>query len=215
MTFFWTRIQGDRDGSCLSSSVTTGSLYAYSAVTCLNDWVFALLPWLMVRKLQMDRGTKIMVACVLAVASMWVGYFGKILLTWLVHQQQQLFEFHTFLAMAMKRIFYTLSLRSHCGLALRLGWVLVLHLVQHWDHWYEHGFHPLPAPHEDIQALISLREGVNPDMSDVHRLSQSIVKMVNLMNGPSTWACTNMQTLFMWGTWGYDMKLWVMYINEC
>lgn len=69
MSYFWTRVQGTQ-GECMNLQVLVVSGYLYSAVTILYDLTMALLPWLLVRKLQLDLQTKIMVSVVLALGSM-------------------------------------------------------------------------------------------------------------------------------------------------
>lgn len=68
--FFWTRYQGDLDGKCFSTSIIVNVFYAYSAIVCVVDWTLAILPWFLVKGLQMNSRTKMMVALVLAMGSM-------------------------------------------------------------------------------------------------------------------------------------------------
>lgn len=68
--FFWTRYQGDTDGKCFKTSVVVNVFYGYSAVVCVVDWTLAMLPWLLVKGLQMNSRTKLMVALVLGMGSM-------------------------------------------------------------------------------------------------------------------------------------------------
>ena len=68
--FFWTRYQGDTNGKCFSTSIIVNVFYGYSAIVCVVDWTMAILPWFLVRKLQMNNRTKLMVALVLAMGSM-------------------------------------------------------------------------------------------------------------------------------------------------
>ena len=67
--FFWTRLQGDTDGTCLATSVTVNVFYGYSAICCIGDWIFAILPYFLVKDLQMNKRTKRLVALVLAMAA--------------------------------------------------------------------------------------------------------------------------------------------------
>lgn len=68
--FFWTRFQGETGGSCMDPNITVIAVYVYSAITCVGDWTFAILPWFLVRKLQMNIRTKIMISFILAMGSM-------------------------------------------------------------------------------------------------------------------------------------------------
>lgn len=67
--FFWTRAQGATNGKCMSTSVVISTTYVYSAITCVSDWIMALLPWFVIRKLQMNGRTKAMVSIILALGS--------------------------------------------------------------------------------------------------------------------------------------------------
>lgn len=70
VSFFWRRAGGDIDGQCMSPLVVVTGAYVYSVVCVVCDWTMALLPWLLVRKTQMDVRTKLMVVFVLAIGSM-------------------------------------------------------------------------------------------------------------------------------------------------
>lgn len=69
-SYFWTRARGDVDGSCINPVTLVNTVYVYSVINCIWDWTMALLPWLMVRKLQLATRTKIMVAVILGLGSM-------------------------------------------------------------------------------------------------------------------------------------------------
>lgn len=68
--FFWTQAQGATEGVCRARQPTVRIAYAYSASFVIYDLVMAILPWFMVRKLQLDMRTKLMVATLLAFGSM-------------------------------------------------------------------------------------------------------------------------------------------------
>lgn len=68
--FFWTQYQGDTDGSCLDGSVVVNTFYVYSVICCIGDWTFAILPYFLVKDLQMNKRTKMLVSLVLAMAAM-------------------------------------------------------------------------------------------------------------------------------------------------
>lgn len=70
ISFFWTRVNWDTDGRCTDGNVVITSTYVYAVITLVFDWTMALLPWFMVRKLQMDLRTKLMIAFVLGLGSM-------------------------------------------------------------------------------------------------------------------------------------------------
>lgn len=69
LSFFWTRASGDTDGRCLDPNVSARAAYVYSGIIVAYDVTMALLPWLMVRKLQLDLRTRLMVTIVLALGS--------------------------------------------------------------------------------------------------------------------------------------------------
>lgn len=68
-SWFWQRLQGVSDGTCMNTAVIINATYAYSAITIVIDITFAMLPWVMVRSLSMNRRTKLLVAIVLGLAS--------------------------------------------------------------------------------------------------------------------------------------------------
>lgn len=70
VTFFWTRAAGDTKGLCRASNIGINISYVYSAALVVYDVTMAFLPWLMVRRLQLDLRTKLMVTTVLALGSM-------------------------------------------------------------------------------------------------------------------------------------------------
>ncbi|KAH8651412.1 hypothetical protein BX600DRAFT_102377 [Xylariales sp. PMI_506] len=64
---FWLRYTSDPpSGSCLDASVVSNAFYAYSAISCLTDWTYSVLPIFLVAKLQMDTKVKISVVLILA-----------------------------------------------------------------------------------------------------------------------------------------------------
>jgi hypothetical protein len=63
-SYFWTRYTGG-SGTCIDTQVTINATYAYSAVTCLTDWIYAILPCFFVWKLQMNTRSKITVSLIL------------------------------------------------------------------------------------------------------------------------------------------------------
>lgn len=69
-SFFWTRYQGVTDGRCIDPRITVITGYIYLAVTIVYDWTMAILPWFVVRNMQLNPRTKRMIAVVLALGSM-------------------------------------------------------------------------------------------------------------------------------------------------
>lgn len=69
-TFFWTRYQGATNGRCMNPKITVVAGYVYLAVTIVYDWTMAILPWFIVRNMQLNPRTKRMVAVVLALGSL-------------------------------------------------------------------------------------------------------------------------------------------------
>jgi len=67
--YFWTRFTGGQ-GSCLDTSVIIAATYGYSAITCVGDLIFSILPVLLVLPLQMGRKEKAAVIVVLAMGAM-------------------------------------------------------------------------------------------------------------------------------------------------
>jgi len=66
---FWTRYTGTT-GYCINPHITVNALYAYSAISCAADWTIGVLPVFLVWNLQMDRSTKVSVACILFVGAL-------------------------------------------------------------------------------------------------------------------------------------------------
>jgi hypothetical protein len=68
---FWLRYTANPpDGQCLDASVVSYAFYGYSAISCLTDWTYSLLPIFFVWNLQMNRSTKISVIVILAAGVM-------------------------------------------------------------------------------------------------------------------------------------------------
>ena len=66
--FFWTRYTGG-SGSCLDTSVVVAATFGYSAISCVGDLIFALLPVSLVWSLQMGGKEKVAVVAVLALGA--------------------------------------------------------------------------------------------------------------------------------------------------
>lgn len=69
-SYFWLRAleqPGDEPkGHCLDASVVANAFYGYSAISCLTDWTYSILPMFLVYNLQMDKKVKISVVLILA-----------------------------------------------------------------------------------------------------------------------------------------------------
>ena len=67
--YFWTRFT-DGQGTCLDTSIVVAATYGYSAITCVGDLVFSILPVLLVWSLQMGRKEKAAVIAILSMGAM-------------------------------------------------------------------------------------------------------------------------------------------------
>lgn len=70
LSLFWTQVEGATEGKCINPKVTVVAGYVYLTVTIVYDWTMAILPWFIVRKMQLDLRTRRMIAVVLALGSM-------------------------------------------------------------------------------------------------------------------------------------------------
>ena len=66
--YFWTRYTGGQ-GSCLDPNIIVGMTYGWSGISCAGDWMFAIIPFLIVRKLQMNPRTKLSVVLILSMGA--------------------------------------------------------------------------------------------------------------------------------------------------
>jgi hypothetical protein len=70
-SLFWLRYSASPpNGSCLDAQVVANAFYGYSAISCVSDWTYSILPMFLVWKLQMSRRTKISVVGILAAGAM-------------------------------------------------------------------------------------------------------------------------------------------------
>lgn len=71
-SYFWNRYIPELadSGHCIDAHITSNAFYGYSAVSCLCDWTFTLLPIVVVMKLQMSKSLKLSVAGILAGGAM-------------------------------------------------------------------------------------------------------------------------------------------------
>ncbi|EXK25056.1 hypothetical protein FOMG_18261 [Fusarium oxysporum f. sp. melonis 26406] len=66
-SLFWLRYTADPpNGSCMDAQVVSNAFYGYSAISCLSDWTYSILPIFLVWKLQMSLRTKVSVVLILA-----------------------------------------------------------------------------------------------------------------------------------------------------
>ncbi|KAG9945081.1 integral membrane protein, partial [Aureobasidium melanogenum] len=80
---FWWDLNPDHHGKCISPKVIVINTYIISVLNSVADWTFGILPFFIVRKLQMKRQTKIMVASILGFAAL--GSTATIVRTPFVH----------------------------------------------------------------------------------------------------------------------------------
>ena len=66
--YFWTQYTGGT-GKCIDTSITISVFYGYSAITCVGDWTYAVLPYFLVWNLQMDTRSKVVVIVILALGA--------------------------------------------------------------------------------------------------------------------------------------------------
>lgn len=72
-SLFWLRYgENPPSGSCLDAKVVSNAFYGYSAISCLTDWTYSILPMFVVWKLQMDKRMKVSVVMILAAGAMYV-----------------------------------------------------------------------------------------------------------------------------------------------
>lgn len=84
-SIFWEDTPRTAPGDkCWSDKVVLGLTYAASAVNCLADWAFGLMPVLVVRTLNMPRGARILVACLMSFAAVYVYPFPLVFLVFLL-----------------------------------------------------------------------------------------------------------------------------------
>jgi hypothetical protein len=70
-SLFWLRATANPPaGSCLDASIVSNAFYGYSAISCLTDWTYSVLPMFVVWKLQMEWRVKVSVVLVLAAGAM-------------------------------------------------------------------------------------------------------------------------------------------------
>ena len=67
-SYFWTMFTGAK-GSCINPMIIVRVTYIYSALICIGDWTLAIIPYFIVRKLQMRPRAKMLVAIILSMGA--------------------------------------------------------------------------------------------------------------------------------------------------
>jgi hypothetical protein len=67
---FWWDLNPNHHGKCISPDVIMILTYVVSVLNSVADWTFGLLPFFMVRKLQMKKQTKVLVISILGFAAL-------------------------------------------------------------------------------------------------------------------------------------------------
>jgi hypothetical protein len=67
---FWWDLDPTHKGTCLSSTLVMNFTFVVSGLNAFADWVFAMLPVLIVKDLHMKKRMKVVVAGVIALAAM-------------------------------------------------------------------------------------------------------------------------------------------------
>jgi hypothetical protein len=68
---YWMRYTGQADGSCLQVEVVIALAYLYSACSIIADFTLALLPIFLIKNLEMDKKTKILLVPLLGMGTMY------------------------------------------------------------------------------------------------------------------------------------------------
>ena len=69
ISFMWSYTREPTEGHCIDPSVTMAMLYMHGAVACLGDWTLGVLPWFLVKDLNMNLRTKLTVGALLCLAN--------------------------------------------------------------------------------------------------------------------------------------------------
>ena len=65
---FWLQF-ANVPGHCVDTTVTVNATYGYSAIACVSDWIFSILPFIVVMGLNMKARDRFMVGIVLAMSA--------------------------------------------------------------------------------------------------------------------------------------------------
>jgi hypothetical protein len=70
-SYFWERLSNpNAKGSCMDPRIVVVTFYGYSAISCITDWIFSILPVFLVWNLQMGRREKASVVLILATGAL-------------------------------------------------------------------------------------------------------------------------------------------------
>jgi hypothetical protein len=70
-SYFWERVADpNAKGSCMNPQIVVATFYGYSAIACITDWTFSILPVFLVWNLQMDKKEKASVIAILATGAL-------------------------------------------------------------------------------------------------------------------------------------------------
>jgi len=73
-SYFWERVGNPyAKGACMDPQVVVATFYGYSAIACITDWTFSILPVFLVWNLQMGRREKASVVLILATGALYVS----------------------------------------------------------------------------------------------------------------------------------------------
>jgi hypothetical protein len=75
-SYFWDRYKlhnGDSsEGTCIEGPLVSNCFIGYSAISCVTDWTFSILPIFLIWNVQMNQRTKTSVILVLAAGALYV-----------------------------------------------------------------------------------------------------------------------------------------------
>jgi hypothetical protein len=69
--YFWTQYTGG-EGTCINPDLLVAITYTYSAIACLTDWLYAIMPAFILWNLKMDTRTKVSVGVLMALGARYV-----------------------------------------------------------------------------------------------------------------------------------------------
>lgn len=70
--YFWTQYTGGK-GTCINPDFLVAVTYTYSAIACVTDWLYAIMPAFILWKLKIDRRTKISVGMLMALGARYAS----------------------------------------------------------------------------------------------------------------------------------------------
>jgi hypothetical protein len=81
---FWNRFIDEAVGSCLNPEIVIDLFYLYTACNIVADFTLAILPIFLIRSLNMDKRTKILLVPLLGMGAMYVHNTPKVSYSWLM-----------------------------------------------------------------------------------------------------------------------------------